>query len=96
MIMGPYLMYFSLVNFVYPIKQYLGETGCYLVSFLKNMGIMGVQLQSFFMALFRYVCLFHDSLLFKYNISPHVSKKFQQNKIKEIFDLKLTERIPDT
>ena len=71
--MGPYTLYFTLVYWVYPIKDYIGETGCHMVMFLRNMGALAIQLQSFFMAIFRYICLFHDNLLMKLDVSPSVS-----------------------
>ena len=32
-----------------------------------------IQLQSFFVATFRYICLFHDDFLFRFSLSPKVS-----------------------
>ena len=40
---------------------------------LRNFGVTMVQLQSFFNAVFRYTCLFHNKFLLKYSISPFVS-----------------------
>ena len=74
--MGPYSVYYSLVLWVYPLKDYLGETGCYLVIYLRIIGIYAIQLQSFFMATFRYICLFHNDSLLKFNLSPNVSIDF--------------------
>ena len=73
-IMGPYMLYFSMVTFVYPMKDYIGEFGCYNVNYMKTAGVIYMQLQSFFMALFRYICLFHDNLLLKYDLSPQVRR----------------------
>ena len=39
---------------------------------------MMIQLQSFFNAVFRYTCLFHNKFLLKYSISPLVSHKFKR------------------
>ena len=73
--MGPYTLYLTMVYWVYPLKDYLGETGCYLVIYLRDIGTFAIQLQSFFMALFRYICLFHDNFLQKFNLSPYVSSR---------------------
>lgn len=35
------------------------------------MGAFFFQLQSFYVAIFRYICLFHDDFLFKWNLNPH-------------------------
>ena len=72
--MGLYSVYYSLVLWLYPLKDYLGETGCYLIMYWRTIGSFAIQLQSFFMALFRYICLFHNDSLFKFNLSPNVSK----------------------
>ena len=74
--MGPFNLYFGLVYWVYPMKDYIGETGCHMVMFIRNVGSLAIHLYSFFMATFRYICLFHDNLLLKFNISPHVSNKW--------------------
>ena len=72
--MGPYFLYLILVDWVYPMKDYIGETGCYMQVFFRKVGVFSIQLQSFFMALFRYICLIHDKLLRKISLSPNVSK----------------------
>ena len=71
--MGPYLIYFSMSNWIYPLKDYIGETGCYLMNIFRAIHLYEVQLQSFFISLFRFVCLFHSGLLQK--ISPNVREK---------------------
>ena len=47
---------------------------------------MMIQLQSFFNAVFRYTCLFHNKFLLKYSISPFVSHKFKRFEFRIIFD----------
>ena len=71
--MGPLSLYLSLVYWVYPMKSILGESGCYILLFLRTMGTFAIQLQSFFMATFRYICLLHEDLLFRFSLSPEVS-----------------------
>ena len=74
--MVPCNLYLTLVYWVYPMKDYIGETGCHIMIFIRNVGGLAMQLQSFFMATFRYICLFHDKLLLKLELSPHVSNKW--------------------
>ena len=45
---------------------------------LRNFGVTMVQLQSFFNAVFRYTCLFHNKFLLKYNISAFVSYEIKK------------------
>ena len=68
---GP--LYLSLVYWVYPMRDYIGDTGCYMFIYGRNIVIFILQLQSFFVATFRYVCLFHENVLLKFNLSPDVS-----------------------
>ena len=73
--MGPYLIYFSMSNWIYPLADYIGETGCYLMNIFRAIHLYEVQLQSFFISLFRFVCLFHGGLLQKIKLSPNVRDK---------------------
>ena len=70
---GPNLVYYTLVYWVYPMKDYIGEAGCHMINSCRLAGAFGAQLQSFFVAIFRYICLFHGSSMRRVNLSPHVS-----------------------
>ena len=70
-------MYYTLVYWVYPMKDYVGETGCHITFFLRNAGVFAFQLQSLSMAFFRYICLFHSGSVRKLHISLNVSCKDQ-------------------
>ena len=70
-------MYYTLVYWVYPMKDYVGETGCHITFFLRNAGVFAFQLQSLGMAFFRYICLFHSGSVRKLHISLNVSCKDQ-------------------
>ena len=74
---GPSLVYYTLVYWVYPMKDYVGETGCHITFFLRNAGVFAFQLQSLSMAFFRYICLFHSGSVRKLHISLNVSCKDQ-------------------
>ena len=70
---GPILLYLTLRCWVYPMKDYIGETGCHIRAFLvKALGFI-VQLQSFFTTIFRYICVFHNGSILNLNLSPYVS-----------------------
>ena len=77
--MGPYTLYLILPYWLYPLKEYLGESGCYLMEYSRVIAVFAIQLQSFFQSAFRYVCLLHDDILFKLNLSPKVSNKAIKN-----------------
>ena len=70
---GPNLVYYTLVYWVYPMKDYIGETGCHIMILNRNASAFGFQLSSLSVAIFRYICLFHSSSMRKVNLSPHVS-----------------------
>ena len=71
--MVPYLIYFSTSKWVYPMKDFIGETGCYLMVLSRGVLFFEVKLGSFFMAFFRYICLIDDRFLTKNNLTPYVS-----------------------
>ena len=77
---GPSLVYYTLVYWVYPMKDYVGETGCRITFILRNAGVAFFQLQSLSMAIFRYICLFHSGSVQKLHISLNVSCKAQKMK----------------
>ena len=55
------------------MKDYIGEAGCHMMNSYRLAGAFGLQLQSLFVAIFRYICLFHSSSMRRVNLSPHVS-----------------------
>ena len=71
--MGPYTLYLSLVYWFYPLNEFIGDTGCYVVIYGRNIGIHIIQLHSFFLAIFRYTCLLHEEFLLRFNLTPNVS-----------------------
>jgi hypothetical protein len=58
---------------MYSLKYFIGETGCYIFHYLRYLGTFAFQLQSFFVATFRYICLLNEDLLFRFSLSPEVS-----------------------
>ena len=74
--MGPLSLYFSLAYWVYPMKNIIGESGCYISFYWQTIGSFGILLQSFFVATFRYICLLHEDFLLGFSLSPTVSTLF--------------------
>ena len=75
--MLPYTLYLSLAYWIYPLKDYIGDTGCYVAIYGRDIGNYIAQTHSFFMAVFRYNCLFNGSFLKKINLSPNVSSCYK-------------------
>ena len=73
MLIVPYLIYFSISKWTYPMKDYIGESGCFFLTFSRGMYQYEVQLSSFFMVFFRYICLFHGKCLQRIKLTPYVS-----------------------
>ena len=71
--MGPITLYLSLVYWMYPLNEFLGDIGCYAVIYGRNIWNFISQLHSFFMAIFRYTCLFHGNFLLRYKLTPNVN-----------------------
>ena len=73
----PYSLYSSLVYWIYPLNDYVGDTGCYVAIYGRDLGNYITQTHSFFVAMFRYNCLFNGTILKKINLSPNVSLCFK-------------------
>ena len=69
----PYSLYLSLAYWIYPLKDNIGDTGCYVAIYGRDIGTYVTQTHSFFMAMFRYNCLFNGTNLKKINLGPNVS-----------------------
>jgi hypothetical protein len=61
----------SATNFI--SKEYIGEIGCYGISFLKGYTFTYIQTNTFFVALFRYLCIVHTDLLESIGVTPKVA-----------------------
>ena len=74
---GVYLTgyFFSGIVMPLPLKEYIGLVGCHASDMIMNFTIGFVQCQSFFMALYRYLCIIHCDFLDGLNISGKVCKK---------------------
>ena len=85
--MLPYSLFLSLAYWIYPLKDYIGETGCYLAIYSRDIGHCITSTHSFFMAMFRYNCLFNGHFLKKINLSPNVSSCFKSGQTKMLYSL---------
>ena len=56
----------------YPLNAIFGDIYCYLCNFLEPWAAFMGQFHSFFLTLFRYICLFHEEWLFVHRITPKV------------------------
>ena len=80
----PYSLYLSLAYWIYPLKDNIGDTGCYVAIYGRDIGNYVTQTHSFFMAMFRYNCLFNGIFLKNINLSPKVSSCFKFGQTKAI------------
>ena len=58
----------------YPLANILGDTGCHIANLLRLTGALETQLHSFIMSTTRYILLFHDNLLLRFNLTTNVSE----------------------
>ena len=56
-----------------PLGYYIGEIGCNAYDMILNSDVGFIQSQSFFMALYRYLCIIHSEFFEAHNISGKVS-----------------------
>ena len=73
MFMGSYSLYTTVVLWVYPLNDLVGDIACYMLVYTRNIGLAIIQVHSFFVALFRYMCLFHVNLLLRFSLRSNVS-----------------------
>ena len=66
-------VYYIVLYWSYPLKNILGDTGCHIANFLRETGTLQIQLHSFIMATTRYIFLFRDNLLLRFNLTTNVS-----------------------
>ena len=82
--MLPYTLYLSFAYWIYPLKDYIGDTGCHVVIYGRDIGNYISHFHSFIMAVFRYNCLFNGIFLKKIYLSPNVSSCFKSGQTKAI------------
>ena len=61
----PYLMVHMFKSCYYPIRDIIGEFSCHVIHMYEVYSTMSAQCHTFFVTLFRYICLFHDDKLMR-------------------------------
>jgi hypothetical protein len=69
------LLFFNTVIWAKVPKGYVTELGCYIGPYIFNFLAPYAGIHSFFIALFRYICIIHPDWLYELNISPEVRQK---------------------
>ena len=67
------LFLFCLLNALNILKNYTGYLGCLCFSYHQYFFSCYIQLHSFFMALYRYICVIHSDTLIDFEISGKVN-----------------------
>ena len=55
-------------------SEYISRYGCYGMFYMLSFGVILDRAHSFFINMFRYICIVQDAFLKKFNIQPKVSK----------------------
>ena len=66
------LLFFNLLIWAKIPKDYVTELGCYIGPYMYYFMASYAGIHSFFIALFRYICILHPDRLSNHNISPEV------------------------
>ena len=66
------LLFFNLLIWAKIPKDYVTELGCYIGPYMYYFMASYAGIHSFFIALFRYICILHPDRLSNLNISPEV------------------------
>ena len=70
----PYLALIVLRTLYYPMKDLFGPDFCYILSWGEVSVILVAQFHTFFVTLYRFICIFYDDEIFQLNLSPKVWK----------------------
>ena len=68
------LMFFNIIIWTKVAESYITEVGCYIGSYIFYFVAPYGNIHSFFIALFRYICILHPDKLSRFDISPEVSR----------------------
>ena len=66
------IVFFNIVIWTEVPKSYVSVVGCYLGTYLSYFLVPCANCHSFFIALFRYICIIHPNKLAKWAMSPEV------------------------
>lgn len=83
------LCYILLAIWIQNLSYYISDYGCYGLSIILKFSGLFDRSVSFFINLFRYICIVHDEILKKHNIHPKVSLlNGSYNKMPKIHQIK--------
>ena len=68
------LMFFNIIIWTKVADSYITEVGCYIGSYIFYFVAPYGNIHSFFIALFRYICILHPDKLSRFDISPEVGR----------------------
>ena len=68
------LMFFNIIIWTKVADSYITEVGCYIGSYIFYFVAPYGNIHSFFIALFRYICILHPGKLSRFDISPEVGR----------------------
>ena len=68
------IMFFNIIIWAKVAESYITEVGCYIGSYIFYFTAPYANIHSFFIALFRYICILHPDKLSRFDISPEVSR----------------------
>ena len=70
----PTFIFFNIIIWAKVPKLYVTELGCYLGPYIFSFNAPYMGTHSFFISLYRYICIIQPHLLVRFNISPEVCK----------------------
>ena len=69
----PYFLILLIKAVYYPLKDLTGTSFCYFHNYYDVWNAIITQSQSFFVSLYRFICLFYTGVLYKKRITPKVN-----------------------
>ena len=71
-VMPPYVAAYMLKSCYYPIKDIIGEFFCHVVHVTEVYSAITQQCHTFFVTLFRYICIYHEVKIMELKITARV------------------------
>ena len=68
------IIFFNIIIWTKEADSYVTEVGCYIGSYIVYFVAPYGNIHSFFIALFRYICILHPDKLSRFDISPEVGR----------------------
>ena len=70
------MIFFNIIIWIKVAESYITEVGCYVGSYIFYFEVPYGNVHSFFIALFRYICILHPDKLSRFDIQPEVGGTF--------------------